>query len=398
MGAKSLPTSHCHIRLCCPGRKALVCLQGFLSQRARIVFDMVRVMHSIRAVRLPPTYHPFPFLVARHANCRQIGDVSEALQNLMLQHANMRTFVKHYLPRRVTADTRAIVSGYKPQHDLMRAACRMRRWIDPNRPQELTSEQSSSVNKQPRICRLLKQRETWKRRFKGAATKRPEYKLLTCEIAGERLRRRTALLNEVKSKWDLENPVSEVELQLAGLKFDQEVKTDLASVDDMPPIQKRLVETIMTLPGKTLKEEFRRRNAAINAVAAYCKFQEGGDAARPRGRGRTAMRKARPTPAKEICPELMAAAAEKQTLSAAMLSVFKEKRPTICFLCLGEENLPFEKRVYSFARPGDLTKHFKRKHLANHKGDRIECKVCQMSLQHKMHLQNHAERIHGTVS
>jgi len=376
----------------------LVCLQGFLSQRARIVFDMVRVMHSIRAVRLPPPYHPFPFLVTRHANCRQIGDVSEALQNLMLQHANMRTFVKHYLPRRVTADTRAIVSGYKPQHDLMRAACRMRRWIDPNRPQELTSEQSSSVNKQPRICRLLKQRETWKRRFKRAATKRPEYKLLTCEIAGERLRRRTALLNEVKSKWDLENPVSEVELQLAGLKFDQEVKTDLASVDDMPPIQKRLVETIMTLPGKTLEEEFRRRNAAINAVAAYCRFQEGGDAARPRGRGRTATRKAGPTPAKETCPELMAAAAEKQTLSAAMLSVFKEKRPTICFLCLGEENLSFEKRVYSFARPGDLTKHFKRKHLANHKGDRIECKVCQMSLQHKMHLQNHAERIHGTVS
>jgi hypothetical protein len=50
-------------------------------------------------------------------------------------------------------------------------------------------------------------------------------------------------------------------------------------------------------------------------------------------------------------------------------------------------------------RVNDLTKHFKQKHLTNIKeGDRIECKVCQMSLQRKMHLQNHAESIHGTVS
>jgi hypothetical protein len=38
------------------------------------------------------------------------------------------------------------------------------------------------------------------------------------------------------------------------------------------------METIMTLPGTILEEEFRRRNAAINAVAAYCKFQEGSNA------------------------------------------------------------------------------------------------------------------------
>jgi hypothetical protein len=61
----------------------------------------------------------------------------------------------------------------------------------------------------------------------------------------------------------------------------------------------------------------------------------------------------------------MVADAEKQALSAAMLLVFKEKRPTVRFMCLGEGSLPFEKRVYSFATPGDLTKHFKRKHLTN---------------------------------
>jgi hypothetical protein len=103
--------------------------------------------------------------------------------------------------------------------------------------------------------------------------------------------------------------------------------------------------------------------------------------------------------AKEADPQLVAAAAEKQALSAAMLAVFQEKRPTVCFMCLGEPGLPFSKRVYSFTSPGDLTKHFKQKHLANYRtGDRLEYKVCQMSLDHKMHLQNHAAKIHGTVS
>ena len=53
--------------------------------------------------------------------------MSDALQNLMLQHASIDTFIKHYLPRWVTADTRAIVSGYEPQYDLMRVAYQMTR-------------------------------------------------------------------------------------------------------------------------------------------------------------------------------------------------------------------------------------------------------------------------------
>lgn len=32
---------------------------------------------------------------------------------MMLQHAKMDTFIKHYLSRRVMADTRAIVSGHR---------------------------------------------------------------------------------------------------------------------------------------------------------------------------------------------------------------------------------------------------------------------------------------------
>jgi hypothetical protein len=241
---------------------------------------------------------------------------------------------------------------------------------------------------------LVAEREKWKRRFQGRATQQPGYRIIGRAIFNTRQRLRAALLKHVQERWDLEHPVDEIERQLSGLKLSQDVKTTLAQIDEMPPLQKRLAETIMTLPGTTIEEEFRRRNAAIDAVAAYCHFQEGGAAALLRKRSFT--RRASPTPSKEANPQLAAAEAEKQALSDAMLLVFTEKRTTTCFLCLGEQSLPFEKRTYKFASPGDLIKHFKRKHLAHIKeGDRLKCKVCRMGLQHKQHLQNHAETIHG---
>lgn len=228
----------------------------------------------------------------------------------------------------------------------------------------------------------------------GEATKQPIYQVLGREIFNERQQKRAALLKQVQGTWDLEHPIWEIELQLSGLKFIGDVKTTLDLSDEMPPAQRHLVETVMTLPGTTLEEEFRRRDAAIDAVAAYCRFEEGGSP-----RGRKPAKKASPVPSPDADPEVMAARAEEQALSAAMLSVFTEKRPLICFVCLGQKSLPFEKRVYAFASLGDLTKHFKRKHLSQIKeGQKLQCTICLMELKHKMHFQNHALKIHGTVS
>lgn len=95
-------------------------------------------------------------------------------------------------------------------------------------------EQSQSINEHPRIRQLVRQREKWKRRFAGTATKQPGYRILSREIASERLRQRTAFLKQLQETWDLEHPVNEVELRLSGLKFDQDVKTTLDLADDMP--------------------------------------------------------------------------------------------------------------------------------------------------------------------
>ncbi|KAH8586142.1 hypothetical protein B0O99DRAFT_665868 [Bisporella sp. PMI_857] len=296
------------------------------------------------------------------------------------KHADARTFVKYYFLRRVTADTAAIVRGLEPQYELMRAACRMSRWINLDRLQELTEEQFFFVNKDFTIQQLLARRAELKCRFEGEATKQP--------------RQRSALLKQIQSKWDLEHPVKEIELQLSGFKLTENVKATLDLSDEMPLIQRRLVETVMTLPGTTLEKEFRRRDAAIDAVAAYCKYEEGGPF-----RGRKPRRNESSMSPSGADLQVIVAMAEKQAVDAAMLSVFTEKRPFICFVCLGRKSLSFEKRVYSFASPGDFTKHFKRKHLSQiKKGQKLYCNICPMQLEHKMHFQNHAFAIHGTVS
>ena len=90
---------------------------------------------------------------------------------------------------------------------------------------------------------------------------------------------------------------------------------------------------------------------------------------------------------------------DEEALEAAKVSVHKEGRPRRCFKCVGNPNLPIEDRVYEFGREGDVSKHFKRKHLQHIKeGDRLSCELCQISLEDKMHFQRHALDVHGTVT
>jgi hypothetical protein len=80
----------------------------------------------------------------------------------------------------------------------MRAACRMTRWIDPDRPQELTPEESLSVNQDPVVRRLIAEQERWKRRVRGTATQQPGYRIIGRVIFNTRQQLRAALLKHVQ--------------------------------------------------------------------------------------------------------------------------------------------------------------------------------------------------------
>ena len=195
--------------------------------------------------------------------------------------------------------------------------------------------------------------------------------------------------------------MADIEFQLARGKFQPSWNKAIDATNRMSFEHKHLIQTVITLPVASLEEELSRRHAAITAVMAYCEVEEGG----PR-RDRYSHPHQGPAPPNSSVEERpnakspnTQASGDQEKLDKAMLSIFQEKRPTFCFLCLARKKLPLDKRLYRFGTPGDLSKHFRRRHLENIRDDdTIECGVCSMPLDDKMHLQNHAFRIHGTVS
>jgi hypothetical protein len=86
-------------------------------------------------------------------------DVSNSLQNLILQHASINTFLKHYLDQRINVNVTKIYHGIKPEKELIRFTCLISQSIDPCRPWKLTPKQSASVNDLPCIVKLAQRVE-----------------------------------------------------------------------------------------------------------------------------------------------------------------------------------------------------------------------------------------------
>jgi hypothetical protein len=78
----------------------------------------------------------------------RIDEVTDGLQNVMLQHADIRTFVKHYEVD-VDVDVQGIVRKTGSQTPLVRFACSLSASIDLDRPYKLLTAESRSLNELP---------------------------------------------------------------------------------------------------------------------------------------------------------------------------------------------------------------------------------------------------------
>ena len=289
----------------------------------------------------------------------------------------------------------------------MRAACRMSRTIDPDRPQELTTEQSSSVNHQPQIADLIRRRDDISHdlgrplsRHKGTP-KYELYKKLNQELAGEKKRAQDMLLAQIQSKYDREQPMLEIKRQLSGAQPAKSMIKPLECSTEVPLPQRRLIKSLLTLPRPTIEEEMARRTEAIDAVAGYCQFQEGDTCRLPRNK--RADNRIAETKVPDYEPlESEAMKISSQTgipFESALRSVMKDHRPLFCFICLGQKDLDITKRVQKFSSHGDVTKHIKRKHLQNLVTNTIiACNVCDEEFTQVMHFQRHANDSHKTVT
>ena len=138
------------------------------------------------------------------------------------------------------------------------------------------------------------------------------------------------------------------------------------------------------------------------AIIAYCPVQE---SPLPRTRNQAMVTKDRN-------PLILNTAGEEpqpiNDISSAIASVFvtnRDKQSHRYFLCirrattLQPSNPAIEHLINPFYSPGNLSKHFKQYHLSNlQPNERLHCRLCNKTLDHKMHLQNHAKTVHGTIS
>ena len=314
--------------------------------------------------------------------------MSEALRNLALDHANSNPFQRNYLGREVCADTWAVIRRQKPQQALVRQACSIGHSISKRRPTDLTSEQAASVNTDPLIKRLERSLRDKRQGSQGYMEARRRLK-----NAKQTLKR--ALKQKIREDWTAEQAVNDIERQLHGVGFAEEAAGSSAYLPQRPA-QRRLVEALTAHSQNTLEAQYRRRNDAINAVAAYCTVEEG-LAVR---RNKTSFGQSRQSVTNEPATESPLHVAIKSVLIKS-----ENERPRRCFLCVGkalslvQEDSAIRDLTREFYSSGDLTKHFRRKHLSKlDRGDKSDCNICEITLEHKMHLQVHAKRVHGTVS
>ncbi|KAH6663826.1 hypothetical protein B0J14DRAFT_436255, partial [Halenospora varia] len=73
---------------------------------------------------------------------------------------------------------------------------------------------------------------------------------------------------------------------------------------------------------------------------------------------------------------------EPNTLSKAIRSIKREKRPTKCFVCLKNPSLTLYKRVVLYITLGSLSRHFLRKYISRlQRGVHINCQICGVRLE-----------------
>ncbi|KAF2158757.1 hypothetical protein M409DRAFT_30718 [Zasmidium cellare ATCC 36951] len=321
--------------------------------------------------------------------------VSDSQRNLILQHASSAVFQHNYLSRYITADTQAAFRGLEPQTALMRAASGMSRTIDPRRPTKLSEAEQAQVKQHPEVKLHRRRRDGLKSRIRdkyGPMTRAKGTLIYNKYHAARRDHEkavkaaRKAMLAKSKTIYRKRQPVADIARQLRG-DCDPDKAGEPIS-EDFPTNtrRRRVMNALLTPAPSDPARESERRSKAVAAIASLSRHRDPlvPEVCRPR-------RMARPVKEASLDAE--------QEMKSPAFSL--ECPPTQCIFCLGNHELSMERRTKSFYSRGTLKKHFRNEHLQYHPDNApIRCPhpMCDLTLEHKMHLQNHAAVIHKTLT
>lgn len=204
--------------------------------------------------------------------------VSQAQQNLIMKHANISTFLNHYLPRHIDTDMQNVMNGRASNKMLMRAITRMSRWIDKRRPRHLTPEQRASLREYPEYVEAMRRINEHAKMCKHDASVQMLARLdkLVRERANIFSRVKRILRRKRRMEFDRKQTKKYIERQLSKRQLsgtavnDEEAKEVLQTEDQMLPEQIYLLEKLFTWPtSHSLETEWQRRNDDVASISQY---------------------------------------------------------------------------------------------------------------------------------
>ncbi|RWA10320.1 hypothetical protein EKO27_g4770 [Xylaria grammica] len=336
-------------------------------------------------------------------NLDQNINISDALRNLIMDHApQSATFQKNYLNRNVVADLWAIHRNHEPQQALLQQATSHGHSKNSRRPVTLTEAQRQAVLEGSAKYYQLTARLAslgWGAKFRDQRR----------EISLERDSLRKKLCNDeikrVREAWARTQFADDIERQIRGESFTHESAGPNRDMRPMGTAQQQMFNALTTPLPADIDAIGMRRTKAIEALIAYCTVEEPST-----NYLLNAKRKPEPElqgPRKRTRhvqePESRGEQVDKEQLwRSTFVSTMGKQKVKKCFVCVAkaltlELNDPlFEGLCRDFRTPNTAANHFLRIHANNlDEQDAVDCPICQIPLDDKMHLLNHAEGVHG---
>ena len=194
---------------------------------------------------------------------------------------------------------------------------------------------------------------------------------------------------EIKAKYRQVQPVADIVCQLGRTSTkNKHVEAEQEPESQLSDERLLAFTALFTFATHDQTKECTRCSAAMDAVTALCQLRE--PPVRRACRGKQAIPK----------PAIEESTREDAKTLKVPAPIPIDYLPTQCIFCLGNVNLAYERRTKASHRRDALQKHF-RAHLRHIPDDEeIDCPhpECNERLRHQQHIQNHAARVHKTVT
>ncbi len=322
-----------------------------------------------------------------------------------MDHTNSAIFQRNYLSRMIRYDTQAAYGGTAPRTELIQAANRMSRRIDPRRPKELTEAQSAGIRQEEEIQELRGRRDELFQRIRqqfifiyraeGQAIY-DQYEEAKRAVDRKIKARERELINQIQKEYDAVAPVQDMRAQLVG---DPESLSLILSTSGRVRYafmeRSRIAKVFFNPPSTRGAEgDVDWRVSIVDDMMSLCIRQKGVF----RKARRIRRIQARGNDLDDDAERPLTAVKSDPGSDSLISHLFPVRcKPYQCLYCLGDTNLPLEERLHNLGSKYSLQRHFDRRHPFRPREPypfpHPECAA--VTLDNVMHFKNHAATVHG---